>query len=117
MTTTERIFSLLKERGITQFTFSKDIGLSSGNISDWKSGRSAPKVEAVKRIAEYFGVSSDYLLGLSENKQPAAMAGDGLSEAERSLIELYRLLTPEQKDMVDQVARTAAAAQRSSPKP
>lgn len=77
-----------------------------------------PKSETLLKISNFFNVSTDYLLGKTDKKQPAADGtGDGLTEAERSLIELYRLLTPEQKDMVDQVARTAAAAQGSSAKP
>lgn len=111
-----KLFDIMAERKITQKQLSQATGISQGNISDWKNGRSSPKLDALLKISAYLNISVKDLADI--DVQPAADGtGDGLSEAERSLIELYRLLTSEQKDMVDQVARTAAAAQRSSPKP
>lgn len=59
----DNVFSLMKERNVTPKEISEKTGISTGNISDWKSGRCAPKTEALIKIADYFGVSLDYLLG------------------------------------------------------
>ena len=44
-------------------------GISPGNISDWKSGRSAPKADTLIKIADYLNCSVDYLLGRETNTE------------------------------------------------
>jgi transcriptional regulator with XRE-family HTH domain len=41
----------------------KDTGISQATLSDWKNGISVPKVDKLAKIADYLGVSLDYLLG------------------------------------------------------
>lgn len=59
---------LLKERGRAE-ELSRNTGISSGNISDWKSGRSKPGLESLLKIADYFNCSIDYLLGRTSIKE------------------------------------------------
>lgn len=58
-----RIQLLMLQRGMNKTEFSKAIGVSTGNMSDWASGRSSPSVDKLIKIADYFGVSIDYLIG------------------------------------------------------
>jgi len=67
MTINEKIFKLIEEKGITPYRLAKDIGVSMGHIGDWKSGRSSPTSERVVKLAKYFEVSADYLLGLTDD--------------------------------------------------
>ena len=60
MTVYERIESLRKERKISQGNLEKELGFSNGSISKWKT--SMPKPERLQKIADYFGVSVDYLM-------------------------------------------------------
>lgn len=53
---------LLKINKTTVYRVSKDTGISASTFSDWKSGRSVPKLDKMKVIADYFGVSLDYML-------------------------------------------------------
>ena len=53
---------LLKEKGTTTYRVSKATGISGATFSDWKSGRSSPKLDKIKMIADYFGVPIDYFL-------------------------------------------------------
>lgn len=53
----------MNARGINKTAFAAAIGVSYINVSDWQSGRSSPSVEKLERIADYFGVSFDYLVG------------------------------------------------------
>lgn len=53
---------LLKMDGSTVYRVSKETGISASTFTDWKNGRSVPKADKLKKIAEYFGVSLDYLL-------------------------------------------------------
>lgn len=63
------LFALMSQRKITQKQLSLNIGVSEGNISDWKSGRAAPGIEILPKIAEYLECSIDYLLGRTDNPQ------------------------------------------------
>ena len=54
---------LIAERGITVYRVAKDTGNAFSSFSDWKRGRSSPKSDKLARLAEYFGVSVDDLLG------------------------------------------------------
>ncbi len=53
---------LLHKTGKTSYQVSKDTGISQNVFSYWKSGRSNPKVEKLKILADYFGVSIYYFL-------------------------------------------------------
>lgn len=58
----EKFEKLLAERGLTAYRVAKDTGLSPTLFSDWKSGKSKPKVDKLKILADYFGVSIEYFL-------------------------------------------------------
>lgn len=47
---------LLEERNLTSYQVSKDVGISQATLSDWKLGKSKPKVDKLIKIARYFGV-------------------------------------------------------------
>jgi transcriptional regulator with XRE-family HTH domain len=75
----------------------KELGVSSGTITGWKNG-ALPKPEILSRIASYFDVSVDYLIGKTDKKEKLTTeTDDGLSPEFKSL---YRQLTPEQKSIV-----------------
>lgn len=53
---------LLQKYGMTTYKVAKETGISQTTFSNWKSGRSMPKTDALQKIADYFGVSLDYLI-------------------------------------------------------
>ena len=53
---------LLEERGVTAYKVSKATGIAGSTFSDWKSGRSTPKQDKLQKIADFFGVSVDFLI-------------------------------------------------------
>lgn len=59
----EKYLELRKEKGISDYKVSKDTGIPKSTFSDWKSGRSKPKADKLKILAEYFGVTVDDFLG------------------------------------------------------
>ena len=64
---------LLRQYGISAYKVAKETGVTQSTLSDWKRGRSTPKTENMKKIANYFGVSIDYLMTGSdsaESKEP-----------------------------------------------
>lgn len=67
MTTVDKIFDLLKKNRMTAKDLAKAVGLSGGNITDWKTGRANPSVSSLKKIANYFNVSLEWLLENENN--------------------------------------------------
>ncbi len=87
-----KLFEIMEQRGIKAKKLSEAIGASTGNISDWKSGRSSPSIEVLPKIAEFLNVSTDYLLGLDDVLNRNTSLSDDIQE----LIDLYNSL-PERK--------------------
>ncbi len=58
----EKYEELLKETGKTSYQVSKDTGIGENTLSNWKTGRSKPKVDKLKKLADYFGVGVEYFL-------------------------------------------------------
>ena len=58
-----RFDELLRAHGTSVYRVSKGTGISASTFTDWKNGRSVPKADKMKRIADYFGVTLDSLLG------------------------------------------------------
>ena len=56
----EKFETLLKERGVTAYRVSKDTGIDVATMSNWKHGNYVPKVDKIKKIADYFGVPLTY---------------------------------------------------------
>ena len=58
----EKYAALLRQKGKTSYQVSKDTGIAENVLSYWKSGRSNPKVDKLKILADYFGVPIEYFL-------------------------------------------------------
>lgn len=82
--TVERIINLINNKGIEQKTFVQAIGVKTNAVSDWKSGRTKSYTKYLDKIANYLGVSVNYLVG-NEVYQ-----NETLSKHEQELIEAYR---------------------------
>ena len=62
----ERLTQLRKSRDLSQATLAKDISVSLGIICYWETGKSDPTAPKIVKVAKYFNVTADYLLGLSD---------------------------------------------------
>lgn len=58
----EKFAELLNKNNKTAYQVSKDTGIAQSVLSDWKTGRSKPKADKLKILADYFGVSIEYFL-------------------------------------------------------
>ena len=88
----QNIMDLIKERKTTAYAVSKATGISSGNFSDWKSGKAKPSQKAIQKIADYFDVSVD--LGREPSSETKK---DGNAEA----LPPDTSLTPYQKQLIE----------------
>ena len=60
----DRVKELCRLKGISQGRMEKEIGISNGASSKWKT--SSPSLDILKKLSEYFGVSVDYLMSGKE---------------------------------------------------
>ena len=58
----EKFAELLDKTNKTAYQVSKDTGIAQSVISYWKRGRSNPKIDKLKILADYFGVSIEYFI-------------------------------------------------------
>lgn len=95
MNITQRISALITERGLTAYKVSKDTGISQSSLSLWKSGKVQPSRDALDKLAAYFDVPVDYLLGKIDNPHGIVYIADesgehygisGLSKDEQELL-------------------------------
>ncbi len=83
----ENLRKLRKGRGMTQSELGGYVGLSKAVISKYETGIGYPSFDVLIRIAQYFGVSTDYLLGVAGTK---SMDITGLTESQADA--LHRLV-------------------------
>ncbi len=65
---TERFNELLKSRGINAVTLAKEIGVPKSIVYEWKSGVRDPSLENMLRVADFFGVTLEYLTGREDEE-------------------------------------------------
>ena len=119
----ERLEELLKERRLTWKEVSATLHIGRNQKKYWSDNEVVPGLETLTKLAEYFGVSVDYLRGTDDLKQQAMNVLDSqtltLSAREVSLILKYRSLDDEGKTMVDsaviaEARRVAAKGEEES---
>lgn len=102
MSEVERILQLIQQRNITAHKLTKDLGLSNSAITDWKKGKAKPSYGAIVKIAEYFNVSTDYLLRKTDDPGPHKLSdADFATKNEKMILsELVREgILPKDRDL------------------
>lgn len=61
--------ALRNKKGITDYRVAMDTGITKSTFTDWKNGRSNPKIDKLKTISDYFGVPIEYFLEEEVEKQ------------------------------------------------
>ena len=87
-TFSETMSALRKERGCSQRKAAADLNISQALLSHYENGAREPGLDFVCRACVYYGVSADYLLGLSETPVGAEEALRALSDLSAGLDEL-----------------------------
>jgi len=64
-----RIKTLRNEKGIGQNKLADDIQVSNASVSYWETGKQIPSAEVLFKLAVYFDVSADYILGIIDEWQ------------------------------------------------
>lgn len=89
----ERVDVLLKKRNETRKLLTTDLGIASSTMANWSTQNTTPNANIVEQIANYFNVSTDWLIKGEEfnNEVP---------EEDKILLEKYNKLSEENKKIV-----------------
>ena len=100
------VIKLCESNGISGYRLCKDTGIQPSVLTDLKMGRQKSlNAKTANKIANYFGVSVDFLLGNEEQKKPADQKVSGLKAAG------YEELTPENRQMIDSLIASLLKSQ------
>lgn len=91
MTFSDILRLLIEERGITQKKLAGDLHIAVSTLGGYAQGTSEPDFDTLKRLAEYFEVSTDYLLD--------CRSGGSVSHREDDFIRVFRSLSPWQQEV------------------
>ncbi|MGM0167994.1 hypothetical protein IGI39_003006 [Enterococcus sp. AZ135] len=88
----DKLKALRKAKKMTQLDLGNRVGVSKWAITSYEQGRTSPSVEILIKLCDILDVSSDYLLGISDNL-PIQLNSVGLSDEEvRLLLEFLNLI-------------------------
>ncbi|HGF7991472.1 helix-turn-helix domain-containing protein [Enterococcus faecium] len=112
MAFSDKLKELRKNKGIKQSDLAKALYLRQSSISDYENNRSTPNPDTLKKIAEYFNVSADYLLDITPKRK------DKLDYALESAIEELKnedtLLFMKDGDIDEETARLLKIAMKNA---
>jgi transcriptional regulator with XRE-family HTH domain len=91
---------LIEENDLTQKQLSEDLNVAASTIGNYVIGQREPDFDMLKRIADYFHVSTDYLL----DYHPA----EGANQMDEALLRAFRSLPPEQQRICLEQMKVAA---------
>lgn len=104
------IQKLRELKGISQTELARQLGVVRSTICQYEKGNRQPDTETLLKLADFFGVTVDYLLG-REDDTPANVHTPTTSEhteAERELLTLFRELSPYLQELTLQTVRSWA---------
>lgn len=94
---------LLQKNGVTPYKVAKEAGVTQTALSNWKSGRSTPTTKTLQKIADYFGVTIDYLMTGNESgeKNSSPLTSRDQRDIEKILEQTREQLTSQEGLMFD----------------
>lgn len=104
----DRFKALCDQRGISCNRAALEMGLSNATPTAWKKRGLTPKADTLAVIANYFGVTTDYLLGEESKKSPTSNGErqpDILDEIDIAFYGDYRELSEDDKETLRAMAR------------
>lgn len=72
----KRLKELRKENNLSQKELADDLNMPRSTVASWELGNRIPKISHIVALAEYYDVTIDYLLGLSEGKNSCMLQSE-----------------------------------------
>lgn len=104
MTFGQRVLDLLYEHDISQKQLAMELNIATTTLNGYVNNRREPDYKILKQIANYFHVSTDYLLGNSPDNS-AEIPSLTLTNHEVQILHLYRKLNSEQTEIIDGILK------------
>lgn len=89
-------YKLCEERGTSPNAVAKQLGISSGTVTGWKKGVQPRTKRTIQKVADYFGVSVNYMLGYEQKETP-----DISEDARRKMLKAAEKLAALPDDQFD----------------
>ena len=116
MTFADRLKEVRKEAGLTQTELANELGISTGSVAMWETGKRNPDYEMLNKISEFFNKKIDYVLGFSEDSSPRNPKGGSKSsvinieveESQANVLKQYLRLDSYGKMSVEELIKREA---------
>ena len=95
----ERLINVRKEHGYTRESLANALGISKYTLRNYELGATEPGHTFLKQISDFFHVSIDYLMGLTNEQE--ILESYELNTSEKNIIKKYRDLDDHGREMVD----------------
>ena len=96
----------MEVKGKSRNDISEALGISYFTVSDWVNGKKYPRMDKVEMLANYFGIQKSDLIEIKEeNNSPEELV---LSEGEKMLLDLFRLIPEDQQQYFLEMGRVYA---------
>lgn len=94
----QNLSALMEHKGVSAYRMSVDLEISDSLIGYWRRGQKMPGAKNLSKLANYFGVTTDYLLGKEQKEKPTPVPESGPTDPlYDKLTDLLQRATPEQK--------------------
>lgn len=116
----ERLKALRKQRGLTQQGVADRLRVDRTTYTKYENGRVCPDQQGLVMLAELFGVTVDFLLGRDDLPAAPVLEDDGgamalqLTEQEKLLLQMFRQLSPAEREELTKTARIRFMEQREA---
>lgn len=94
-----RLLELRTERELSQRKMAKVLNISQGTYNNWENSNTQPSIEQLIQLAEFFGVSVDYLIG-NTDEFGTVVSSRPLTREEDKILSLYNNLDEQSKSAV-----------------
>lgn len=102
---------LCEEKGVKLSDLEKDLGLGHRTIYNWNT--CSPAIDKVKKVADYFGVSINYMLGIEDDHTENTQAEPAeLTDEEQRLLGLYNSLSVKNRFLLDELLSSLVKSQQ-----
>lgn len=95
----DKIYSLAKERGLSNSFLCKKLGRSTSYLNDARNGKHGISDNDLKILADILNTTPEYLKGETDTKEKTTAKSDGLTEDEMKLLNIFRSLSEDEQKL------------------
>lgn len=88
-----RLLELRTEKELSQRQMAKAMNISQGTYNNWENANTQPSIEQLIALAQFFGVSVDYLIGNTDDM--GIITYEGLTDEQKNFLTLFNSATPQ----------------------